>query len=248
MPTPAAVMEGAQLLADGRDDRDGLGPLLVVDIGGATTDVHSVAEGAPSDERVIQHGLPEPYVKRTVEGDLGMRYNARAIVETVGAESLADDSGIAADRVEAWVDAITGDIERLPADDDEHAVDRALARAAVRLAVKRHAGTIDTVFTAQGPVGAQEGKDLSDVGTVIGTGGALVHSPDPAAILATARAEEADPFSLRPKAPRLLVDRDYVLYACGLLATVAPEAALTLGLARLHAVPAEGSDGHSTAA
>jgi len=59
-------------------------------------------------------------------------------------------------------------------------------RAAVRLAVKRHAGTVETVFTVSGPALVQRGKDLSEVGVVIGTGGALVHSPDPVAILATA--------------------------------------------------------------
>ena len=248
MPTPAAVMEGAQLLADGTDAQDGMGDLLVVDIGGATTDVHSVADGAPSDERVIQHGLPEPYVKRTVEGDLGMRYNARAIVEAVGVEVLADDVGLPTHRVEAWVDAISADVDRLPVDDEERVVDRALARAAVRVAVKRHAGVVETVFTANGPVGAQKGKDLTTVGTVIGTGGALVHSPDPGAILETARFDDADPMSLRPRRPKLLVDQDYALYACGLLAQVAPDAALTFGRARLHAVATEENNGQSTAA
>ena len=89
MPTPAAVMEGARLLADGNDNHPGWGPLMVVDVGGATTDVHSIASGAPADGSVVQYGLPEPYAKRTVEGDLGMRHNARTIVETAGADAFA---------------------------------------------------------------------------------------------------------------------------------------------------------------
>jgi uncharacterized protein (TIGR01319 family) len=40
MPTPSAVMEGARLIADGFEGIAGLGTLLVVDPGGATTDVH----------------------------------------------------------------------------------------------------------------------------------------------------------------------------------------------------------------
>ena len=83
MPTPAAVLEGARLVADGCAGVAGLGPLLVVDPGGATTDVHSIADGTPSDSSVIPQGLPEPRIKRTVEGDLGMRHNAATIVETV---------------------------------------------------------------------------------------------------------------------------------------------------------------------
>ena len=80
MPTPAAVLEGARLVADGLPGTPGLGTLLVVDPGGATTDVHSVATGEPAPG-VIAQGLPEPRVKRTVEGDLGMRHSAGAIAE-----------------------------------------------------------------------------------------------------------------------------------------------------------------------
>src|SRR5438067_2975575 len=72
MPTPAAVLEGARLVADGWGGISGLGPVLVVDPGGATTDVHSIAEGRPSTAGVIVQGLPEAREKRTVEGDLGM--------------------------------------------------------------------------------------------------------------------------------------------------------------------------------
>ena len=238
MPTPAAVMEGARLLADGCDGVAGLGALLVVDPGGATTDVHSVASGEPCQAGVIPQGLPEPRVKRTVEGDLGMRHNIAAVAEAAGVEAIAAESGLAAPRVRALVAELGRDVGRVPASGEEAALDRALARAAVRLAVKRHAGTVETVYTVSGPVIVQRGKDLSDVDAVIGTGGALAHSPDPAAILETALAEAAEPFSLRPRAPRLLLDREYILYACGLLGQVEPRQALALGLA--HLVPLRG--------
>ena len=233
MPTPAAVMEGARLLADGCPGSPGLGALLVVDPGGATTDVHSIASGEPCRAGVIPQGLPEPRVKRTVEGDLGMRHNIAAIDEAAGAGVIAAESGLAASRVRDLIAELGRNVERVPASADEEALDRALARAAVRLAVKRHAGTVETVFTVSGPAIVQRGKDLSEVGVVIGTGGALVHSPDPAAILETALADPADPLSLRPRAPRLLLDSEYMLYACGLLGQVEPRAALALGLAHL---------------
>jgi len=233
MPTPAAVMEGARLLADGCDGVAGLGALLIVDPGGATTDVHSVASGEPSRAGVIPQGLPEPRVKRTVEGDLGMRHNIAAIDEAAGAGVIAAESGLAVSRVRELIAELGQSVERVPANADEAALDRALARAAVRVAVKRHAGSVETVFTVSGPALVQRGKDLSDVGVVIGTGGALVHSPDPAAILATALADPGEPFSLRPRAPRLLLDREYILYACGLLGQVEPRQALALGLAHL---------------
>ena len=239
MPTPAAVLEGARMLADGCDGIAGLGALLVVDPGGATTDVHSVASGEPSAPGVIARGLPEPRVARTVEGDLGMRHNAANIVELVGVDAIAAEAGLDAARVEAMVTGMAGDFDRLPRNADEVALDRVLVCAAVRHAVIRHCGTVDTVYTVTGPVAVQHGKDLSAVNAVIGTGGALVHSPDPASVLAMALADPAVPRSLRPKAPQLLLDRHYLLYACGLLGTVEPQAALELALANLDAI--EGS-------
>jgi uncharacterized protein (TIGR01319 family) len=233
MPTPAAVMEGARLLADGCDGVAGLGPLLLVDPGGATTDVHSVASGEPCRAGVIPQGLPEPRVKRTVEGDLGMRHNIAAIDDAAGVGVIATESGLAQTRVRDLIAELAQDVERVPANAEEEALDRALARAAVRLAVRRHAGTVETVFTVSGPAVVQRGKDLSDVGVVIGTGGALVHSRDPAAILETALADPGDPLSLRPRSPRLLLDREYILYACGLLGQVEPRQALALGMAHL---------------
>jgi uncharacterized protein (TIGR01319 family) len=228
MPTPAAVMEGAKLLSEGTKESPGLGPLVVVDIGGATTDVHSVCSGAPSAEGVVQVGLPEPYLKRTVEGDLGMRHNAATIVEDIGADAIAARSGIARDRIGALLAAIEADVEHLPANDEERAFDEALAWSAVRLAVARHAGTSKVIHTVHGPATVQSGKDLGDVKTVVGTGGVLAHGHAPAGILAAALADASEPFSLRPRVPALYVDRDYLLYSVGLLAGVEPEAAIAL--------------------
>lgn len=233
MPTPAAVMEGARLLAEGTGARAGLGPLLVIDPGGATTDVHSVCSGEPSQSGVIRRGLPEPHVKRSVEGDLGMRINALAVKEAVGIEALAQDAGLAPERAAHLLGEIAAEVERLPASSEERALDRALVRAAIRLAALRHAGSVETVFTATGPVTVQHGKDLGAVETVIGTGGALVHSPDPRSILEVVQADEANPFSLRPRRPRYYVDTQYVLYACGLLSQAEPEVALDLALRHL---------------
>ena len=236
MPTPAAVMEGARLLSQGTDGRAGLGDLLVVDIGGATTDVHSVASGEPARDGVIQHGLPEPFVKRTVEGDLGMRHNAATIVEAAGIKVIAARSRLSEAEIAARLASIVRDVEQVPATPAEHAFDEAMAWAAVRLAVARHAGTTKVVQTVQGPVTVQTGKDLSKVATVIGTGGPLAHGGAPASILEAALADPAEPFSLRPRAPRLLVDRGYLLYAAGLLATVAPRAAYDLGVSSLQSI------------
>ena len=230
MPTPAAVLEGARLLADGVPGVAGLGSVLVVDPGGATTDVHSVASGEPAPG-VVPQGLPEPRVKRTVEGDLGMRHNAAAVVEAAGIAAFAADAGIHEGQVKELLSELNA--EDLPKNPQEEAFDRALARAAIGIAVQRHCGTLRTVYTPTGPVTVQSGKDLRGVGAVIGTGGVLAASAEPRAILSRALADAREPLALKPVASRLLIDREYLLYACGLLQSVDAHAALELALAHL---------------
>lgn len=246
MPTPAAVLDGARLLADGHGSQRGLGPLLLVDIGGATTDVHSVCAGEPTHEGIVLQGLPQPRVKRTVEGDLGLRHNARSILEAADAAAVATDAGLPVDEVVRIVERWHHNIEQLPANAPERAVDRALARAAVRIAVRRHAGTTETVYTTIGPVTVQRGKDLSEVTVVVGTGGILAAGVDAADILQMTLADAGEPFSLRPRRPRLYLDREYMMYACGLLATVAPEAALRLALDHVQPLPSGTQHGQSS--
>jgi uncharacterized protein (TIGR01319 family) len=239
MPTPAAVLEAARLLADGVPGVSGLGSVLVVDPGGATTDVHSIASGEPAPG-VIPQGLPEPRIKRTVEGDLGMRHNAATLVEQAGISAIAADAGLHESEVRSILARLKPeDLPRIP---QAEALDRALARAAVGIAVQRHCGTLRTVYTPTGPVTVQQGKDLRRVDALIGTGGVLAASRDARAILRRALARADDPLSLKPVAPRLLLDREYVLYACGLLQSVEPQAALELALKHLVALDQEFAD------
>src|SRR4029077_12946384 len=91
LPTPLAVLKRLRLGADGTSAEQGWGDMLVVDVGGATTDVHSIGFGYPAGENVISQGLAESYAKRTVEGDLGIRFNAATILNRVGLDKLSED-------------------------------------------------------------------------------------------------------------------------------------------------------------
>ena len=248
MPTPAAVMEGARLLAEGCEDCPGLGPLVVVDVGGATTDVHSVTDGLAAEGGVVRRGLPEPYVKRTVEGDLGVRHNARSILQAAGVEAIAARAALAPEQVVAMVNRCARDAARLPESEEERRLDAALARAATRLAVQRHAGTIETVHTATGPVVVQYGKDLRNTAAMIATGGVFAHGLDPAFALRGGLAHPDEPLSLRPSRPDLLLDTGYLLYAAGLLGSVDPRAAVMLTRENLVDMGERRNDGRSAAA
>jgi uncharacterized protein (TIGR01319 family) len=238
MPTPHAVLVGCRLLAEGPSGSAGLGELMCVDVGGATTDVYSIASGAPRSEKVSVHGLPEPYVKRTVEGDLGLRVNARSIVDAIGDEELAQDLGVKAEVVTSRADTLSEQTELLPESDDDAAFDVALARSAVSVAARRHAGQIEVAYGPRGKFFVQTGKDLRSVQTLIGTGGIFASrtKEDAARALAAATHQPGFDESLVPEAPVLYVDSEYVLYAAGLLAEVAPEAAYRLAEASIAAL------------
>lgn len=229
MPTPAAVMAAMELLSRGCGEEKGLGDLICIDVGGATTDIYSMAEGMPDGMNTVFKGLPEPWAKRTVEGDIGMRYSARGIVEEVGEETIAQLSGLDVSRVRELMDAITTSPDLVPAGDDAlERLDFALAAAAVRTAVTRHAGTISETYTMMGQTWVQEGKNLSRVSQIVVTGGSLIYTKETAKIASFALASPDTPHSLRPKAAEVWVDRRYIIAAMGLLSTRFPEIALRI--------------------
>jgi uncharacterized protein (TIGR01319 family) len=213
MPTPSAVLEAARLIA-----KD-FGELIVIDPGGATTDVHSIAKGAPARPDIIMVGLPEPYEKRTVEGDLGLKYNLDRLLELVGDRETP--IGFAA-VVQRFRDG------NLPRRKTDFACHRLLSRLMVEVAMDRHAGRIEVVYSPAGERLIQHGKDLTGVKSVIGTGGPIVFSDSPRQILEGALFSEANPFILKPRSPLFYLDEQYILYAVGLLAQVEPENALLL--------------------
>lgn len=234
MPTPMAVLRAASLLADGIGEEEGLGALIVVDVGGATTDIHSVAHGYPSQADVILKGLPEPYQKRTVEGDLGIRYNAQSILKIAGREQIVKNMALLNDilseniGLEAKIEYLSNHIEAVPQNEEDSLVDIGLASTAVDLAMQRHAGTIEEVHFSMGKAHLQHGKDLTNVKVIIGTGGIFAYGRKPHPILKAAAYRRNNPESLRPISPQFFIDKRYMLYAVGLLADFSPAFALKI--------------------
>lgn len=242
MPTPSAVMKAAELLARGTNRQEGLGEIMVVDIGGATTDIDSVAKGTPTQSGVTLRGLEEPYVKRTVEGDLGMRYSAASLVEAVGIQNMPNyvPNEIGEQEIQNYVAKVSGDVKHIPENELERQIDYGIAKAATNLAVKRHVGRIETIY---GPFGAslvQHGKDLTGLDLIIGTGGVLVHSHNPGEILRHGLYDSKYPEVLAPKEPEMLLDKEYILSSVGLLSEIAPDKALTLAQRHLEKVQLQG--------
>ena len=228
MPTPTAVLKAASLMSQGTSREKGLGDLVIVDVGGATTDVHSIGLGSPCQAGVVYKGLPEPLAKRTVEGDLGIRYNAESILRLRGPERLLSNADLEADRMSLKIQALCRNVAFLPKTDEDMQIDLALATCAAQAAMERHAGTIEAVWGPQGQYYIQHGKDLTEVHHLIGTGGIFTHHPQAGLILRKTLFSKDEPFSLRPKQPLLYTDAKYCLYAIGLLADRYPDQALRI--------------------
>ena len=228
MPTPAAVLAAMELLAKGTEQEKGLGDLVAVDVGGATTDVYSMSTGEPTRVNTVLKGLPEPYAKRTVEGDIGMRYSARGIAEAAGIPALARKAGLSEEKAEELLQVISENTDTLPDNEELEALDYALASFAVKIGVTRHAGHIEKVYTPMGEAYLQEGKDLSRVSRIIVTGGSLIHANRPEEIAKNALFDMAEPSSLKPLEAEILLDKEYILSAMGLLSQHEPDTAIKI--------------------
>lgn len=204
--TPDVVLTAVELLAHGLDARrPGVGDVVVVDVGGATTDVHSVLElddpetqtgSTTSTTSTTSTGLSRQVVaevpaSRTVEGDLGMRWSAVSTVEAGIEAGLVEAGLVGAGLVRAGV---VGDGARLrsaaaarradpgflPGDDTARRDDEAIATVAVGVALIRHAGRPvgrrQVGYGQQGRVVESSGRDLRAVGVLVGSGGVLRHN------------------------------------------------------------------------
>ena len=229
MPTPAAVLQAVELLAQGCEGEQGIGDLVAVDVGGATTDIYSIADGMPEHMNTVYKGLPEPYAKRTVEGDIGMRYSIQGIVDAAGLDKISEISGLSKERVTQLVEDLKTHTEKVPNGDKElEMLDYALAAMAIREAVTRHAGTIEETYTMMGLTYVQSGKNLTKVKQIVVTGGSLIHTKHTEKIASYALYSPAQSTSLRPKQADVWVDRSYILAAMGLLASHYPQTALRI--------------------
>lgn len=227
IPTPLAVLHACELLSKGTESRPGIGDLMAIDVGGATTDVYSMADGTPTVDNTMTKGLPEPWSKRTVEGDLGMRYSLRHVFEQLSATQLRDKRQV--EKINNWVNICSQNPDTLAApDSEEERIEEFLGRSAVAIAVERHCGKIADVYTPLGLMHTQEGKDLMEIPTVIGIGGVIRNSRHPEEILRGATYDLSTPESTKPRNPKFRLDKKYIFAAMGLLSTIDSETAFEL--------------------
>jgi uncharacterized protein (TIGR01319 family) len=258
-PTPLAVFDLVGMLASaGREWSD----TLVIDMGGATTDIYSHTAAFHGVEGWVLRGIREPALTRTVEGDLGLRVSARSAVQTGGGYIRQKIEGEPA-AVQAWAERAARQTDILPTSPQERSFDELIAEACLYHAFLRHAGTVEEAYTASGKVRVQKGKDLRGVRRIVASGGFLARrgmrgstgSASPVLrALESARThvdERTGATSLLPEAPEVLTDRQYLFPLLGNIADSYPQQAAEIAaacLANAHlALPPDSTEGHDHA-
>ncbi len=212
MPTPGAVMASAKLLYDE------IGDICVLDVGGATTDLHSVTNGSQEVNSILIS--PEPFAKRTVEGDLGVYVNIAHIIEKIEPNELIKKFRNAENLI---INA-----RPIPKTDEEIEFVEYLTQVAIKTATHRHAGKLVDIYSASGKKVVATGKDLTAVKYIVGTGGALTRLPKRKEIMESILEKEKSS-SLAPKiGTKILCDNDYIMASIGVISEKYPEQALKL--------------------
>jgi uncharacterized protein (TIGR01319 family) len=192
--TPDAVLEGVTMLA--RVLAPDRVSVVVLDVGGATTDVYCVPDPDAEQATLGREAVGVPARRRTVEGDLGVSWSVDALRTAAVAEGLP-----------------------MPGDDP-----LALGEAAATVALRRHL----RAEAGYGPGGAS----ARSAGLVVLSGGVFRHAEPDAVeqVIARVAADAGGAGSVVSGTP-VVVDRQYVLAAIGLLAAEHPDTAAALAAA-----------------
>jgi len=208
IPTPAGVMEATKVLSQI------LGDVLTIDVGGATTDIHSVTEGSEDIARILI--APEPVAKRTVEGDLGVYINAGNIIDIAGKEELRKALSL----TESEINDLISQHKPIPESPIEKEYIEILTAVACHTALERHAGDLIDLYSTSGRRQAASGKDLTAVKYLIGTGGALTRLPARLKIIRSVLTDICDKKLLPHQEVDILIDHHYIMASIGVLSKV----------------------------
>jgi len=222
LPTPLSIFNFAAHIS--RHMR-ALAPFMIIDPGGATTDVYSASPAAAGNENIVFRGLPEPFIKRTVEGGAGLHANAEnALLSAQIKNEICLDY---ARRLKNTSVINTTAINTAGNRHEENML-RIIATACVSEAVRRHTGKMHSYNSVNGQVRVQSGKDLRLISTVILSGGFLSRIKDQEIFIEALRNARAHPENdpgcelLLPEAPRVYTDTEYLLPLCALVSQKYP--------------------------
>ena len=214
MPTPGSVMESTMILYEN------MGNIMTIDVGGATTDIHSIA--IPSDDfKIFQEG--EPLSKRTVEGDLGVFINHKNVVKLFKNNEFFEKIGLE----NGDFDEIFLNYSYIPRNLIQKKIVLELTKKCMNTALNRHVGDTKRIFTSSGQKIIPLGKDLTQIELVVLTGGALINLENTEKLVN--EYIQKNPTKLLPReGVKVFKDNDYIMASVGVLSLKYPNIAYKL--------------------
>ena len=135
---------------------------------------------------------------------MGVYVNLENIVEKIGMEKVLKDFTDAEELIE--------NKKAIPKTKREMEFIEYLTEEAVKTAVRRHAGTLKYIYGPMGKKTVAEGKDLTNIKWIVGTGGALTRLNKRIEILSEIPKDNAGGKCLYPKEnAKVLIDEDYIM-------------------------------------
>jgi uncharacterized protein (TIGR01319 family) len=208
VPTPSAAQDMLALYCESSGEN-----ALLVDIGGATTDIFSMVKGK---------------LNRTVSANLGMSYSAARVLIESSVENIQKLLPMEVEEGEL-TDLIMNKTVRpttIPDSRKELLIEQALAKEALRLSLAHHASFVGTSKDSSDMDVFKRGQktpnfSMLNIDIIIGSGGVISHASSPA----EAAQMLVDGF-LPEGVTRLVKDSVFMMPHLGLLSRVHKEAAL----------------------
>ncbi len=235
VPTPASIFEYINHLYKAKIFKD---DFAVIDMGGATTDYYSVCHKTEKAD-VIKKGIKEPYVKRSVEGDLGMRVSAVSALEsgeTIIKREL-EKLDLNWNNFKEYIKEVNLKTDYIPDNNEEKLFDTILCGYCTSTATVRHGGTRREIYTASGTAVIQKGRDLKRIKTIIGTGGFLAgFKNDPQNGFPTPKINEKGEELLSPDEYIYYSDKNYLIPLLANASRLFPEEAAASFISNLEKI------------
>ena len=214
IPTPGAVMDTTMLLDEMYDG------VMTIDVGGATTDIHSVCDPKPEFQKFLEG---EPRQKRTVEGDLGVYVNRKLVYGHMKKDELEKILHMKENEVQELIE----NEPFIPTSEKGKLMTSALLKTCISEALDRHVGDLKRVFTTNGLKVIPDGKDLSNVKAIFITGGALIFDPKSKTYIQSYLKKQTT--KLIPSIEtKIYMDHEYIFASLGVLSRVYKEQAKIL--------------------
>ncbi len=203
IPTPGAVMDTTILLNEISKN------VMTIDVGGATTDIHSVCEPKTIYQKYHDG---EPDGKRTVEGDLGVYLNRLLVYHQANKQYFIKNLKITEDEI---LDLLKNE-PFIPLSKKGKELIDLLTETCVKVALDRHIGDLRRVYTTNGMKVIPDGKDTTQVKNIYLTGGACLNHLD-IEISIKNYLDDATTKLVPSKNVNIHKDEDYIFASLGVL-------------------------------